>query len=82
MSGQMNSESTWGAGKDKHIDINRPIKVMANGPDGLAISDNRSRINGVVVLLPDGIRLPATSAHGRECQTGKKNAGKVKIGKA
>ena len=47
---------------------------MANGPDGLAISDNRSRINGVVVL-PDGIRLPATSAHGRECQIGKGQSG-------
>ena len=43
---------------------------MANGPDGLAISDSRSQINGVVAL-PDGIRLPATSAHGIECQNGK-----------
>ena len=37
------------------------MRVMANGPDGLAISDSRSRISGAVIL-PDGIRLPATSA--------------------
>ena len=46
-----------------HIDFRRPIEVMANGPDGLATSDNHSQINGVVVL-PDGNRLPATSALG------------------
>ena len=80
-------ESTWGpcesASRDKrlaqvellnHTDFSRPIKVMANGPDGLAISDNRSRINGVAVL-PDGIRLPATSAHGKERQNGKGQSG-------
>ena len=48
--------------------------MMANGPDGLAISDSRSRINGVVVL-PDGIRLPATSAHGIKYQNGKDQSG-------
>ena len=37
--------------------------MMANGPDGLAISDSRSLTNEVVVL-PDGIRLPATSVPG------------------
>ena len=36
---------------------------MANGLDGQAISDSRSLTNGVVVL-PDGIRLPAASAPG------------------
>ena len=34
--------------------------MKANGPDGLAISDSRSRINGVVVLS-DGIRLDERS---------------------
>ena len=48
---------------------------MANGPDGLAISDSRSRINGVVVL-PDGIRLPAASDLGIEYpQNGKDQSG-------
>ena len=68
MSDQMNSESTWGpcesAGRDKRLaqpyrlqQANRSDgEVVANGPDGLAISDNRSRINGVVVL-PDGRRI-------------------------
>ena len=37
--------------------------MVAKGPDGLAMSDSRSRINGVVAL-PDGIRLPAASAPG------------------
>ena len=44
---------------------------MANGPDGLAISDSR---NGVVVL-PDGIRLPATSAHGGGNHNGRSRIG-------
>ena len=41
---------------------------MANGPNGLAISDGgrgRGLTNGVVVL-PDGIRLPAASAPGNK----------------
>ena len=50
------------SGQLNHIDFRRPTKVMANGPDGLVISDSRSRINGVI--LPDGIRLPAASALG------------------
>ena len=62
------------SGKLNHIDFSRPIRVMANGPDGLAISDNRSRINGVVVL-PDGIRLPATSALGRGHENGRSQSG-------
>ena len=39
--------------------------MMANGPSGPAMSDSRSLTSGVVVL-PDGIRLPATSAHGNK----------------
>ena len=48
---------------------------MANGPDGLAVSDSRSLTNGVVVL-PDGIRLPAASAPGTKYhQNGKDQSG-------
>ena len=68
---QVSMESNW----VNHIDFRRPIKVMANGPDRLAISDSRSLINGVVVL-PDGIRLPAASAHGvKHHQNGKDQSG-------
>ena len=35
------------SGQLNPIDFRRPIRVMANGPDGLAISDKCSRINGV-----------------------------------
>ena len=78
----MNSESNWVHGSQpaeisgqlNHIDFRRPIRIMANGPDGPAISDSRSRISGVVIL-PDGIRLPATNAHGKECQIGKDQSG-------
>ena len=38
---------------------------MANGPNGLAMSDSRSLTNGTVVP-PDGTRLPAASAHGNK----------------
>ena len=49
---------------------------MANGPDGLAISDSRSLTNGVVVVLPNGIRLPAASALGSKYhQNGKDQSG-------
>ena len=44
------------SGQLNPIDFRRPIGVMANGPDGLARSDNRSQTSGVA--LPDGIRLP------------------------
>ena len=37
--------------------------MMARGPSGLAMSDNRSLTNGAVVP-PDGTRLPAESAPG------------------
>ena len=36
--------------------------MMANGPNGPAMSDSRSLTSGEV--LPDGIRQPATSAPG------------------
>ena len=75
----MNSESTWGpwesASRDRRpaqpYRLQKGIRVMANGPDGLAISDSRSRISGVVTLPP----LPATSANGKECQIGKGESG-------
>ena len=51
------------SGQLSHTDFRRPTTAMANGPGGLAISDNRSRTNAVVVL-PDGIRLPAANAIG------------------
>ena len=71
----MNMESTETNGQLNHIDFRRPIKVMANGPDGIAISDRRSRINGVVVL-PDGIHLPAASAPGiKSHQNGRDQSG-------
>ena len=65
-------ESNWGPwpneaaetqGQLSHIDFRRPIKVMANGPNWLAMSDSRSLTNGTVVP-PDGIRLPAASTPG------------------
>ena len=62
------------SGQLNHIDFRRPIKVKANGPDGLAISDSRSRTNGVVAL-PDGIRLPATITLGRRYLNGKDHNG-------
>ena len=71
------SESTWGpyesAHRDKRIDFKRPTEGKANGPDGLATSDNRSRTTGVVLL--SGSRLPATTAHGRKCLIGKDHNG-------
>ena len=49
--------------------------MMASGPDGLGIFDSRSLTNGVVVL-PDGIRLPAASAPGiKHHQNGKDQSG-------
>ena len=50
---QVNNESKWArghllsqpaetSGQLNPIDFRRPTKVMANGPDGLAISDSRS----------------------------------------
>ena len=47
---------------------------MANGPDGLTISDSRSRISGAVAP-PSGIRLPATSAHGKKDLNGRGQSG-------
>ena len=55
------------------IDFKRPTEGKANGPDGLATSDNRSRTTGVVLL--SGSRLPATTAHGRKCLIGKDHNG-------
>ena len=67
------------SGQLNHIDFRRPTKVMANGPDGLAISDSRSRINGVVVL-PDGIRLLAASALGiKYHQNGRDQSGQHQL---
>ena len=59
------------------IDFKRPTEVKANGPDGLAISDNRSRTTGAA--LPSGSRLPATMAHGRRCLIGKDHNGLVRL---
>ena len=61
--GHLLSQPAKTSGQLNHIDFRRPTKVMADGPDGPAISDSRSLTNGVVVL-PDGIRLPAASALG------------------
>ena len=82
VSDQVTSKSTWGpcepAVRDKRLaqpyHFNRPIKVMVNGPDGQAISDSRSRTNGVAVL-PDGTRLPAMSTLGGRHQFGKGQSG-------
>ena len=52
-------------GQLNHIDFRRPTKVMANGPNGLAMSDSRSLISGTVVPL-DGTRLPAAGAPGNK----------------
>ena len=48
--------------------------MMANGPEGRAISDNRSRINGVTALQ-SGSRQPAMTVHGRRCLNGKDHNG-------
>ena len=68
------SQPTETSGQLNHIDFKRPTRVMANGPDGLAISDSRSRINGVVIP-PTGNRQPATSARGVRYQNGKDQNG-------
>ena len=55
---------------------------MANGPNGLAMSDSRSLTTGSgVVVLPDGIRLPATSAPGTKShQNGLGQSGLRRLG--
>ena len=74
-SGQPLSQPAKTNGQLNHIDFRRPIKVMANGPDGLAISDSRSLINGAVVP-PEGNPLPAASAPGIQFhQNGKDQSG-------
>ena len=83
---QVSMESNWAHGHHlsqpaevrgqlSHIDFRRPIQVMANGPDGLAISDSRS-LTSEVVVPPDGIPLPAASAPGTKYhQNGKDSSG-------
>ena len=90
---QVSMESNWGpwpptepASRDTRpaqpYRFRRPIKVMANGPNGLAMSDSRSLTSGVVVL-PDGIRLPAASAPGnRYHQSGMDQSGLRRLGGA
>ena len=46
-------------------------------PDGLAISDIRSRTTGAALL--SGSRLPATIAHGRRCLIGKDHNGPPRL---
>ena len=58
-------------------DFRRPTEVKANGPDGLATSDNRSRTTGAALL--SGNRLPATMAHGRRCLIGKDHNGPPRL---
>ena len=50
-------------GQLSHIDFRRPTKAMANGLNGLAMSDSRSLVSGAIVP-PDGSRLPAASSSG------------------
>ena len=71
--GDRQSQLTRTSGQLNPIDFKRPIRVMANGPDGQATSDIRCRTNGV--LPPSGTRLPATMAHGRRYQIGKDHNG-------
>ena len=59
------------------VDFKRPTEVKASGPDGLAISDNRSRTTGAA--LPSVSRLPATMAHGRRCLIAKDHSGPPRL---
>ena len=77
----VHSESTWGpyesAQRDKRTAQPYRVQKADRGegqcPDGLVISDNRSRTTGVVLL--SGSRLPATTVHGRKCLIGKDRNG-------
>ena len=78
----MNAESTWGpcesTGRDKRLA--QPYRLQqANRSDGQwsrwASDIRQSQPDQWSRVLPDGIRLPATSAHGKECQNGKGQSG-------
>ena len=84
-SDSVQSESTWDPSESAHRDkwaaqpyrLQKPIRVTANGPDGLARSDIRCRTNGV--LHPSGTCLPATMAHGRRYRIGKDHNGPPRL---
>ena len=76
---QVNNESKWGPWLPTEPANRAQPYQLQKSPDELAISDSRSRINGVVVL-PDGIRLPAASDLGiKYHQNGRDQSGPFQL---
>ena len=82
MSDSMYTESTWGPCESvsksqraaQPYRLQKANKSDASGPDGLAMSDSRSRTNGVTALQ-SGCRQPAMTVHGRGRLNGKDHSG-------